>query len=259
MKCVKKAKKHYNTGFSLIEMSVVLAIISSIIGAMIVLTGKVQERSKYEATLSNMQIIHNALTAYGRKGGVLPCPARRDLAPTHVDFGKATDCNAVVTAGITEIGQVRIGVVPVRALSLPDELMFDDWNMRILYAVDKNLAIDATTFTAYTKPVAGGITLLDGSGNNIIDSNVLLTKLFPAYILLSHGQDKKGATNKLGNTTNTCTAGNADTLNCGNTGSFRDTVIKRIATTSASYFDDIMLWRTYDFLDNDNHYTDALE
>jgi prepilin-type N-terminal cleavage/methylation domain-containing protein len=247
-----------NNGFSLVEMAVVLVIISTILGSMMVLTNKAQDKAKYEATIAKVKEIDALLQQYAIKGGVIPCPAIRTATLNSSTFGVATDCAAAVGAGITEVGQVRIGVVPTRTLGLPDNYMFDEWGMRITYAVNKNLATNAAAFNAYTKPVAGGIAIQDSADNSVFDTNIALTKLFPAYVVISHGSDKKGATVQVGTSTNACSGSSHDVLNCGNTGVFRDTTIKLINKSLTAYFDDIIIWRTYDFLDNANDYTSEL-
>jgi prepilin-type N-terminal cleavage/methylation domain-containing protein len=268
-----------NFGFSLIEMSVVLLIISTIMGSVILLTGKSQTKLKYEDTIAKIKEIDEALIRYAMRAGELPCPARRNSALNNTNLGVATDCNAAITTvaaggtgavadGVLEAGQVRIGVVPTRTLGLPDNYMFDAWGMRITYAVNRNLAIDDATFQAYTKPAVGGILIQDSNGNSAFDTDNNaaikpvgvsgLTKTFPAFIIISHGDNKKGATNLSGATTNACTAGTMDVLNCGNTGTFRDTSIKLINKTFAAYFDDIVLWRPYDYVDVNNYYTNSI-
>jgi prepilin-type N-terminal cleavage/methylation domain-containing protein len=265
-----------NFGFSLVEMSVVLLIISTILGSVIILTNQSQTKSKYQQTIDKIKVIDQTLIKYAMKSGELPCPAPRTTALTDVTFGVATTtCNTTLTSpaddGIgKDVGQVRIGVVPIRTLGLPDSYMFDAWGMRITYAVDKNLAIDDTTFQNYIKPTTDGISIIDSNNNSVIDTDnnsaikpigvSNLSKTFPAFILISHGDNKKGATTMNGGVTNDCGAGTMDVLNCTSTanGTFRDTSIKLINKTFAAYFDDIVMWRTYDYVDVKNYYTNVV-
>jgi prepilin-type N-terminal cleavage/methylation domain-containing protein len=256
-------KSYRKSGFSLVEMSVVLVIISTILGSVIVLTNKAQDRSKYEITIAKIKAIDERLQQYAIKGGIIPCPARRNSALNSATFGIATDCTTNLTApadnGIgTDTGQVRIGVVPTRTLGLPDDYMFDAWGMRISYAVNKNLATTVAAFTAYTKPATGGIAIVDSAGNSVFDTNAALNKLFPAYVVISHGMDKKGAIAQAGTSTNSCGGSSDDVLNCGNTGVFRDSSVKIINPAANAYFDDVIMWRIYDYLDNTNDYTSEL-
>ncbi len=247
--------RSHNKGFSLIEMSVVLVIISTILGSMMVLTNKSQDRAKYDATIIKIKAIDESLQKYAIKAGVIPCPAPRSAAVNSASFAVATDCNIAAVAGTTQAGQVRIGAVPTRTLGLPDDYAYDEWGMRITYAINVNLATTMIAFTNYTKPVAGGIAMQDSAGNSVFDTNILLDKLFPAYVVVSHGVDKKGATNKAGTVTNPCSGASNDVLNCSDSGIFRDTSIKLINKVATAYFDDIIIWRAYDFLDNNNDYT----
>ncbi len=260
---MKRSKRAFNStkqsGFSLIEMGVVLAIIASTLGSVITLTNQYQARSKYDVTQEKLEAIDTAIQNYVLATTTLPCPADPDLAEGNAEFAKSTDCSAAAAGGITEVSvdgsdtkdNIRIGVVPTRTLNLPDDYLLDGWNMRIKYAVITDLAIDKDTFESYSKPAISPLIINDSNGNELVDQTTG-KDMFTAYIIISHGQDKKGAHVKSGATASTCTAGFGDTENCDNDEVFVDTNIKIDAETDALFFDDLILWKSFYLIEPDN-------
>jgi prepilin-type N-terminal cleavage/methylation domain-containing protein len=237
-------------GFSLIELAVVLVIIALMAGSVIALVNRHLDTDSYDKTAKTLQRIEEALQREVMLSGYLPCPAALDAALSSAAYGVATDCNVAAPTGTTDIStiagtadDIRIGAVPTRSLNLPDNVLMDAWNMRLTYVVVKDLAIDTTKFNAYVKPASGGIIINDAAGNSTLDSTQ--AELFPAYIILSHGNDKKGATVLSGASATGCTAGNMDSENCDNDDSFIDTAFNNSTTIVASFFDDIIVWKPY--------------
>ncbi len=243
-------------GFSMVELSVVLAIIAAMAGSLLVLGERQQEISKYDATAEKLRVIEDALERYVMVAGNLPCPAERDPLPNTGTFGTATDCSAAAPAGVTDVStdgaitadDIRIGVLPVRELNLPDFYMYDAWNSRFTYVVVKDLAIDQATFDAYSKPATNGIEIRDSAAGTIIIGASTGNQL-AAYLIVSHGDDKKGATPKSGGTASTCTAGHGDEENCNNDNIFVDKSVALSASTDAAFFDDLVLWKAKYLID----------
>ncbi len=238
------------TAFTLLEMSVVLAVVALILGSVIALATQQFNTNTYQQTADTMATIEAALQRQVMISGYLPCPASRTAAIGSAGYGVATDCTAAAPAGTTDIStiagtadDVRIGVIPTRTLNLPDKVMMDAWNMRLTYAVVKDLAVNKTTFDAYVKPASGGINVTDSAGNSVISST--LAGNLVAYVIVSHGNDNKGATVSSGGSTNACTAGFGDTENCNNDATFIDTVIQDKVLANATFYDDLIVWKPY--------------
>jgi prepilin-type N-terminal cleavage/methylation domain-containing protein len=236
--------------FSLLEMSVVLTIIALILGAVISLANRQFDTNKYQKTADTIKIIEAALQRQVMISGYLPCPAARNAAPATAIYGVATDCTAVAPAGTTDLStiagtadDVRVGVVPTRTLNLPDKVMMDAWNMRITYAVVKDLATTKITFDAYTKPASGGLALTDAAGNAMLAPTP--TGNLVAYVVVSHGNDKKGATVAAGAAGSACTAGAVDSENCDNDAAFIDTTLLDSTSAGAAFYDDLVMWKPY--------------
>jgi prepilin-type N-terminal cleavage/methylation domain-containing protein len=255
--CVQKNQQ--SCGFSLVEISVVLVILATLTGMIAVLAGKQSSTSKYEDTKAMLKIIDEALQRELLFTGVLPCPARRTALPTAANFGQATNCTGAAPAGTDDVStiggavtadDIRIGALPTRTLNLPDKMAVDAWNMRFTYAVVRNLGNNNTqaTFDGYTPPAATAnrIIINDANGNPMLKSLASTpADSFVAYVIISHGADKKGATSANGSTTNACTAGFLDTENCNSDGTFIQADIADDTTRPAAFYDDLMIWKPY--------------
>ncbi len=177
---------------------------------------------------TKMDAIEKAIGAYVKKNNYLPCPADGSYAVTSAYFGvtggtagggtcvngATYDGNGNRTANTTpptanfSIGNSVGGVVPVRALGLPDEYAFDPWGGKFSYAVDiRFTATDSFLASNYSYiDSTGGITVSDDAGNAILTNAIA--------IVLSHGQNGHGAY-QLSGTIKTAGSTNAHELvNC---------------------------------------------
>ena len=244
----------HQRGFSLLEMSVVLLIVGSMTGGMLVMANKKVEQNKYDITQDHLQLIDQTLTAYATRGHILPCPASSDAALNSATFGVADNCAAAAPAlsGIIAddagtADEVWIGVVPTRALDLPDSVMFDGWGNRIRYAVVKSLASSVDEFENFTTTVSGmtaGLQVKDGYGNSLTSVTGLNVA---AYALVSFGKDKVGARPRTGTSIPVaCPSSSAvkSEENCDDDSLFIDATYND-GTVAASYFDDLVRWKSW--------------
>lgn len=233
--------------FTLLELSVSIAIIALIMSGSLVLISNIV--SKHQGTDAQIKLdkIVIALENYYQRNGHLPCPASRTDAPNTANFGKQVnsgDCTyTVAPAGTARIETVAssglwmlVGVVPTRDLLLRDDSMNDGYGNRFTYAVAQPLA-DSATFDAGT----GTITIKDSAGNNIITDG--------AYVMLSHGKTGEGAYRfNSGSQTLACGATNLDIENCDADTTFMDATFNN-GTVAASFFDDYIRWKSKQSLD----------
>lgn len=188
------------SGFTLLEMSLVLVVLSLILtGGLTILnqTVRMQRSGDVQAKLDR---IEKAITNYRRLHNKLPCPADGTIPlinPSGVfqaDFGVEVDSSgggsctgATFTDGSNTVG----GVVPVRTLGLADEDAFDPWGGRFMYIVDKRVtkteSSSTTFYSSCTSAITtcgpkdttvGSIRVNDGSGTARTSSAILLIMSF---------------------------------------------------------------------------------
>lgn len=171
-----------NLGFSLLELSVVFAIIGIIAGSLLQFATNRTHAMKIKTTHEKLDRIERALADYVIVNGRLPCPARGDLPVTNTAFGEDdADCAAtgynIIT---TTTNNIRVGVVPTRALDLADEDMMDAWGGRITYAVDRRFANQGGSTFAGTNN--GQIYVSSGGTSSNFNKTAN-----GVYVLISHG------------------------------------------------------------------------
>ena len=230
-------------GFTLLELSVVLLIISLMVGFGLEATLSTLKTNEITTTRERLKVIRQAMDLYLQQNSRYPCPARLTDVPGGNTYGvESSAAPAVVTncatqaanpaAGVTDTGTIRIGAVPIRALNLPDEYLRDAWNNKFTYAVSRAL----TTTATYGGGV-GTVGITDGFANNVtaVES--------PAYVIFSHGPDQKGAYNyKAAAIGVACGAtANKDVENCDADAAFIDTQFND-GDVAASFFDDFVTW-----------------
>lgn len=242
-------------GFSLLELSIVMIIISLIAGTIFTIVPIQQSRKIHEDFETKLDTIQTAIDTFVKQNGRLPCPAARNAALNSATFGVETSCAAATATGTVEIAGVaanenlRIGALPTRTLNLPDSYMFDPWNNRIDYVTVKSLANTSALFSAYATTQTDTIRINDLNGNRINQASSVSIPNFVSYAVISHGEDGSGATNLDGSTTRTCPSTGADKENCDNDTVFMDAFYNSAAAT---FYDDYIRWKTYQSLVRDS-------
>lgn len=132
---------------------------------------------------------------------------------------------------------VRIGVVPIRSLNLPDDFLIDAWGHRFIYAVTEQLTNPYRFFQD-----SGGISVIDSAGNSVVQ---------PAntahYVIISPGRDGVGGVvGDTGNLSVPCDLTTFEGENCdflvGTINpTFRKTIITTAAVGGATQFDDVVI------------------
>lgn len=164
-------------GFSLLELSVVLVVISLIAGGGMSMAGgalKAADRVKTQERLNTLKI---ALDSYAKTYGYLPCPADRTQTPSSATFGREsrwlTACSPV--AGVVNLGTVFIGAVPVRTLGLPDTYAADGWDNKLTYAVTSFLAEEAKSYPSRNGEIAIQAGVKSGTWYNVANRRMSTT------------------------------------------------------------------------------------
>lgn len=248
-------RRAFTTGFTLLEMAIILIILGSMAGGLLVLSTKKIEQNKFDVTIERIESINTVIKKYAEKGFILPCPASPTASLNSEEFGKSDDCRnstpaladiMVVNSGQNE--EVWVGAPPTRELNLPDITMFDGWGNRLRYAVIKKLALTPKEYSTYVSTVTtGGIQVLDGFANQVLpesDTNSI------SYILISYGKDAKGAQKRTGISSDTsCPAASTTKSeeNCDDDAVFRDAPYND-GDIASEYFDDIVRFVPLSFI-----------
>jgi prepilin-type N-terminal cleavage/methylation domain-containing protein len=187
-------------GFTLLEMSVVIAIISVVVAMGIDMGQSALTAADRVAVRERVALAKRALEHYATTNGYLPCPASFGNLPGDGNFGferrlaPGTGCN---TSGLISTNGVFIGMLPFRTLNLPDSYASDPWNNKITYAVSAPHTGTINAGIAAYHDYDGAITIRTGprTGTNYIITTARDGTVGPGatFVVLSHGPDGVGA------------------------------------------------------------------
>ncbi|MFO0807541.1 MAG: VCBS repeat-containing protein [Gemmataceae bacterium] len=242
------ASAQSTSGFSLLQLSILLALAGILVATMIPGKDAGDQNAKTLLTLERIQRIEDATKGFMAAHHRRPCPASGQY-PETIEAGASSQYFGVeaATPGTCTGGtpaadfgpssNVVAGVVPVRTLGLPDEYMYDGWGRRFTYVVDKR----ATSDTQCAATTSGSITVKATSGGSTLANTMVL------YI--SHGKDGFGAFPAAGSSVaNRLNVGSSDTdqrenasVDINFVASFDVNFVKKEATSS---FDDIVWYPT---------------
>lgn len=210
-------RPHHTSGFTLIELAIVLVIIALLAGGAMMTAGALVEQRYRSDTQSLLQDARDALVGFAASHNAadgkpyLPCPDTD---------GDGLENRSGATCASSE------GNLPWSTLGVAST---DAWNNRLRYRVQS--AFSRSDF---------GFTLTTPATLRVCDqaacTSTLATTL-PA-VIVSHGRNGLGATNS-GNTTNP-TPTSADELE--NTDGDADFVFHTPTPAGTSEFDDIVAW-----------------
>lgn len=122
---ILKINKHHNSGFSLVEMAVVLIILGFVLAALL-LPLQAQRNQLFQSQTENtLEIIKKSLLGYAQSQGRLPCPAT--LLSNGVESLTAGACTQ--QAGLVPASTLGIQPTDAQGYAL------DGWGNRIAYVV----------------------------------------------------------------------------------------------------------------------------
>lgn len=237
-------------GFTLVELSIVVAIVAVLVGGTLMLGGARLDQQRVNGTKERLNLIERALKNYAEINGRLPCPADSRLTRADTDYGQASapygDCVSGATSSPHSSGEVVSGAIPFIELALPADLMFDNWGRKFTYVVDRRYTASNAARMNAQNSKCGSIVVADA-----VDTDITSNAMF---ILLSHGRDGHGAYH---NATvapwqlNAQIIHNAALDNAGLDTDFNDDFDNRFrlmgyyedATDAKNTYDDIMIYR----------------
>ena len=124
--------KHYSSGFTLIEMTIVLVIIGFILGSFLTLTTAQMEQTKIKKANDDLREIKEALMGFVVANAAFPCP------DTNQD-GLADLCTSTLSTTASE------GSVPWSTLGVASK---DPWGRPYQYRINNAFTIPFTLSTA---------------------------------------------------------------------------------------------------------------
>jgi type II secretory pathway pseudopilin PulG len=233
------------SGFSLLEMAVVLIIAGILIVPLIKGLDVYFQYKDSQTTKDNIAEVNRAIAGFVQLNGRLPCPARIDATPSDPDFGEEQNCATTLPGEVPGAiagtdTQIVIGAVPFRDLNIRPSDTIDGWDNRLTFAVTKRLAIATTPPPTNPQPLnvaLGTIAYEDSNGISLVTpANTAI------YALVSHGEKGDGAHTSEGILKSPCPTVGAtvDFENCNNDSLFvslpKDN--ERNYADGAQYFDD---------------------
>ncbi|MDO8351098.1 MAG: type II secretion system protein [Gallionella sp.] len=162
------------SGFTLVEMAIVLALIALILGTSLTVLSAQQDQRRIEETQTRLDEAHEALVGFAISHNRLPCPANPALADGVELAGEerlAIDTGAGCTA---DVGGTIQGALPWVTLGLSET---DAWGRRFTYRVTARYARDVNFFTLASD---GDIDIGTTAGGSDMANNM------PA-VIVSHG------------------------------------------------------------------------
>lgn len=146
--------KRRQQGFSLLELSLVMIILSFVVSALLTLGTNQGVGARIELTNQRMDKIEEAIGLFLLQNNRLPCPAEGYLPPTDADYGRESTASCTATllnmddsmepsgGDTSDLNDIHVGTVPVVSLGLSDEYMLDGWNRRFTYVVSAPYVVD---------------------------------------------------------------------------------------------------------------------
>jgi len=248
MKKIKKIAS--SSGFSLTEMSLVLVIISLILGASFSLTFGGTTFAKQKSTEEKMRIIEQAIAGFVSANYRLPCGADLTLSDSNANSGKEFCSGQTYSVTISTLPSVPttfnnanvnviIAAVPYQALQLPKEFLVDEWGNKFVYAYTQSMT--GTSAGNTYGPPATVTSKISGSNMGLVivnDASGSARTNQAVYSLMSAGPNGNGSYSK-GGTTRKAAPTDASELVNYNATTTATFVAKEITPT----FDDIVHYK----------------
>lgn len=219
---LKKNRK--NGGFSLIELSIVLIVVSLLIIPLIRAYDIYKTQKIITDTKFTLGQASQSLTNFYEKFGRYPCPADRSIRFGEDGHGveRCTELLAMgngtcaggggyCRAGTTPDDSVFIGGLPYVTMDIPMVETIDGWKNKFTYAVTASMADDRPG--AVFDPDNGAVSVVDEFGVDVNEGRLM------HGVVLSAGMDGVGAFSLNGNL-RPCVAGTVQSENCDNDTTF---------------------------------------
>ena len=165
--------KSTQTGFTLIEIAIVLIIVSILLGYTVAMLPRQQELKQYRAVKQQMDEVIEAIVGFAQVNGRLPCPAIPNSAGIE-DFDNDGSDLDLVNGGLPDGCYNYGGFVPVNTLGLSgrlnaDSLLQDPWGNPYRYYVT-NVDFNLGQLSDFIMPgEMRAVGLVDSNADTYID------------------------------------------------------------------------------------------
>ncbi|MGC2048642.1 MAG: prepilin-type N-terminal cleavage/methylation domain-containing protein [Gallionella sp.] len=234
----------FNSGFTLVEIAMVLFIVALLLGGLVPTINVQLEQQRTNETRKKISEIKDALIGFAIINGRLPCSADGTRSPGQAGYG--TERTPPCTAG------TAYGVVPWITLGTSET---DGWGNRFTYRVAYDFADTTDGSTGACGATTAGVsfqlcstipanpnllTVQSAAAGTVIASKI-------PVIIISHGKNGYGAYSPLGGSPPlSVPVGNTDEV--ANTDHISNTVY--VSHSQTSGFDDLVDWVPITILDN---------
>lgn len=239
--------KKTHSGFSLIEISIVLVIAGLLLSGLLPLMTAQRTNAAISATRTKGEAIVTALMSFVARNHRLPCPAIASRAPNDPGYG----VEAVCTDTALVPGGVRRGIVPWLSLGLTNEQGLDAYDRRFTYLVrQEETARTPNTISAMRgnmtvhndTPVGLGLKSAGNPGGNQANSCTDVAgdnscNLDAVVVIISHGGNGYGAFLESGSQM----AGAPGALEQENTDNDREFIDTGYSSSDTNPFDDMLI------------------
>ena len=237
---MKTRTHHQQSGFTLIELAIVLVIIGALIGSFLGTLGARIDTTRRAETQADLEVIKSAILGYAVSSGgpFLPCPCTSDCdIDTANPAGRENreadgTCTADAAAGYQ-------GYLPWGTLGLKAS---DSWNTLYSYWVDPAFSDDGSgggSVFGLADAGSGQVRTRspDGLATPLVANNVVA-------LVFTHGKNAYGGLSVDGVARPAIPAGNVDENENADTNSafISRTPTEAGATTAGGEFDDIVFW-----------------
>lgn len=183
----------HNSGFSLVEMTIVLVIAAIALTMGVTAFSAAMANAAHSTTTKRQEMIKAALVSYVSKYRRLPCP---DLPGASGNLPGTGDDNRTTPGNVATTCASVVGVVPYIDIGLPRETVLDGWDNFFTYAATidaSNPKLDWTRSTNFIPGKLGNLSvLLRDPATSSSTINVTAPE-FAAFVLISHGPNGLGA------------------------------------------------------------------
>lgn len=206
-------KRRQHNGFTLVEMSIIIAIVGLLVGYGIMMGGNIMDSFRVYQTREKLRILQKTLMDFRKVNMRLPCPALLTETIADATYGYEKDNGGIGSGGCTgnnlgaSVG--AIGMLPFNTLGLSEDMAYDGWGRRFTY----NVAKLYTQFKAFDP---GTFAITDNTNRLTVkapvnDQNITQQAV---YIIVSHGPNGHGGYTNKGVAVNVGSTNTYELANC---------------------------------------------